>query len=194
MDYQIENIRFSEATISYFEDTELTIQIPSENLSNYPVSNNKIIYIKAENSSTLCSASAPLELIVNLPPVFNNIGTIEVCDNDTNTYDLSQLDSVIVDDPNNVNLSYHSNINDAENNLNPLPNTFNYTGNFYTFFVRIEDLNTGCIIIPSFNLQINPNPVAFQPSNLNDCDDDYDGFLAFDLSLQKKYKNYIKRK
>ena len=52
-------------------------------------------------------------------------------------------------------------------------------------FARIEDPNTGCIIIPSFNLQINPNLVAFQPPNLNDCDDDYDGFFVFDLSQQK---------
>lgn len=187
-DFQLLDRITTDLEISYYEN-ELEVEDLSKQIidpNNYVnTSNPQLVYIKVTNILTHCYSLIPLELIVNTPPATNFIGTIEICDNNTNTYDLSQLDNVLVDDSNNVNLTYHNNINDAENYINPLPNIFNYIGNFYTFFARIEDPNTGCIIIPSFNLQINPNPVAFQPSDLNNCADDYDGFAKFDLSQQK---------
>jgi gliding motility-associated-like protein len=187
-DFQLLDRITTDLEISYYEN-ELDVEDLSKQIvdpGNYiNTINPQVVFIKVTNTLTNCYSVRPLELIVNTPYPTNFVGSIQICDNDSNTYDLSQLDNVLVDDSNNVNLSYHNNINDAENNLNPLPSIFNYTSNFHTFFARIEDRNTGCIIIPSFNLQINPNPVALQPSNLAYCDDDYDGFIVIDLSQKK---------
>ena len=146
------------------------------------ISNSKTVYIKVANTLTTCFSVISLELIVNLPPASNSIGTIEICDNDTDTFDLSQIDNLIVDDTSVVTISYHSDPNDAENNLDPLSSTFNYTASNHVIFIRLTDINNGCPIVTSFNLQINENPIANTPPDLIDCDDDFDGVLAFNLS------------
>lgn len=178
----------TDLSISYFEDIN-DVEDPSKeiaNSANYTnINNPQTVYIKVTNNLTGCYTIVPLDLTVNLPTPTNTIGTIEICDNDTNTYDLSQVNSMVVNDPNTAIISYHNSLIEAENNSNPLPDIFNYSNSFNTFFARVEGPISGCTIIQSFNLQINPNPVAIAPPNLEDCDDDYDGFLTFDLSQQK---------
>ena len=153
------------------------------NPSNH-YSNTGTIYIKVANTLTGCYSTIPLELTVNTPPPTNIIGTIQICDNETNTYDLSQVDTIIVDDPSIPIISYHNTDTDAISNINPIGNTFNYTVASHTIHVRVSDVTTGCYIIQPFNLQINPNPIAITAPSLIDCDDDFDGFLTFDLSQQ----------
>ncbi|WP_299552919.1 T9SS type B sorting domain-containing protein [Seonamhaeicola sp.] len=148
-------------------------------------SNTQTVYIKVWNNLTGCYSVIDLELIVNLPPQTNNLGTIEICDNDTDTYDLAQVDSMVVNDTNLVNISYHGSLPDATNNTGALANIFNYTANLHEFFVRVSDATTGCPIITSFNLQINPNPVANSTPDLISCDDDYDGFFEFTISTTR---------
>ena len=173
--------------ITYFEN-EADVEDTTKEITNSSAYNNtsspQTVYIKITNSLTGCYTVKPLDLIVNTPPSVFSIGTIQICDNDSNTYDLSQLNSNIVRNPETFNINYYTNPSDAENNSNALSNIFNYTNNFYTFYLRIENPNTGCFTTTSFNLQINSNPVATTPPNLEDCDDDYDGFLTFDLSQQ----------
>ncbi|MFV9550517.1 choice-of-anchor L domain-containing protein [Algibacter sp. PT7-4] len=142
----------------------------------------KTIYIKVANNLTSCFSIIPVNLFVNLPPSIHTIGTISICDNDTDTYDLSQVNTMVVDDTSAVNISYHNNQNDAENNVSPLSNTFNYTSSNHEIFIRVSDITSGCAIITSFNLQINENPIANTPPDLVDCDDDYDGMLNFNLT------------
>ncbi|MGZ0016406.1 choice-of-anchor L domain-containing protein [Yeosuana sp. AK3] len=187
-DFELLDRVTSDLEISYFENEAEVEDVSKQiiNPSNYNnIGNPQTVFIKVTNTLTNCYSIRPLELTVNTPAPTNFVGTIQICDNETNTYDLSQINTLIVNDPSVVNLSYHSSVTDAENNSNPLSNIFNYTGNFHTFYVRVEDPNTGCLITPTFNLQINPNPVAIAPSNLEACDDDDDGFFVFDLSQQK---------
>lgn len=144
-------------------------------------SNAKTVYIKVANTLTKCFSIVPLELGVTLPPPTNNIGTIPICDNDTDTFDLSTVDAMIVDDPSLVTISYHDTQSDADNNLAPLSNIFNYSASSHTLFIRVSDNTTGCFIAPSFILQINQNPIANTTPGLVTCDDDFDGFFEFDL-------------
>ncbi len=187
-DFQLLDRITTDLAITYFENEEDVEDISKEitNPTNYTnVSNPQTVFIKVTNILTGCYSVVPLDLIVNTPYPTNSIGTIEICDNETKTYDLSLVNSMIVDNPSNVIISYHNSLIEAQNNTSILPNTYKYTTSFHTFFARIEDIDTGCVTITSFNLQINPNPIAIQPPNLEDCDDDYDGFLVFDLSQQK---------
>lgn len=146
------------------------------------ISDSKTVYIKVANTLTTCFSVIELELLVNLPPASNTIGIIEICDNDTDAYDLSQIDNLIVDDTSVVTISYHSTQSDAENNLAPLSNIFNYTASNHDIYIRLLDINNSCPIVRPFNLQINENPIANTPPDLIACDDDYDGILPFNLS------------
>lgn len=168
-----------------------TNEIPDP--TNY-ISNSKTVYIKVANTLTGCFSVIPLELVVNLPPPTNNLGTIPICDNDMDTYDLSQIDNLIVDDISTVSISYHNSQNDADNNTSPIGTTFNYTSSNHIIYVRVSDINTGCPIVTSFNLQINPNPVAnTPPANVTEqCDDNYDDLLAFNLTQSSALSNAIR--
>ena len=187
-DFEILDRVQSNLIINYFEN--LTDINPNDGLDNSNEipnpstfnSNTKTVYIKVANTLTGCYTVITLELIVNFPPSTNTIGTIHICDNDSDTYDLSQVDNLIVDDPTMVSISYHDTLSDADANVAPLNNNYNYTANNHTIFVRVSDLNTGCHISNSFVLQINQNPVANTPPDLVDCDNDYDGVQNFDLT------------
>ena len=189
-DFQILDRVQSNLIVNYFENfSDIN---PNDGLDNTneildPTnfnSSSKTVYIKIANTLTGCYTVLNLELIVNLPPTINTIGTINICDNDTDTYNLSIIDSIIVDDISLVNISYHDTFNNAENNISPLNTTYNYTSNNQTIFIRVSDALTGCYITSSFNLQVNENPTPNTPPDLIDCDDDFDGFLDFDLSSQ----------
>ncbi len=147
------------------------------------ISNSKTVYIKVANILTECYSVIPIDLIVNLPPATNNLGIIEICDNDTDTYDLSQIDTMLVNETSLVTISYHNDSNDAENNDSPLGTIYNYTASNQDIYVRVTDTNNGCHIVVPFDLQINPNPIANTPPDLIECDDDFDGLLEFDLSV-----------
>ncbi len=185
--------------INYFEDLNDINQNDGLDNSNEIldpqnfISDSKTVYIKVANTLTGCFSVIPLELVVNAPPTTNSLGTISICDNDTDTYDLSQVNSMIVDDTNLVNISYHNTPSNANNNI-AIGNTFNYTASNHTIYVKVSDINTGCPIVTSFNLQINPNPVAIAPplTTTEKCDDDYDGLFPFDLSQSSELSNAIR--
>ncbi|MDU8886097.1 choice-of-anchor L domain-containing protein [Yeosuana sp. MJ-SS3] len=186
-DFQILDIRQNDLTIQYFESlTDLELNANAiANANNYSnLSNPQTVYIKVTNTVTQCYSAIPLDLIVNVPPSVNNIGTVDTCDNDTDTYDLSHINNLLVNNVNDVIISYHNSQSEAETYTNPLGSTFNYTASNHTIYARIIDAQTGCPIVTSFILQINQNPIANSPQDLIACDDDYDGFLAFDLSVQ----------
>ncbi|MFD1163151.1 choice-of-anchor L domain-containing protein [Hwangdonia seohaensis] len=149
--------------------------------TNY-MSDTKTVYIKVANTLTGCFSVIPLDLVVVSPPPTNNIGTIEICDNDTATFNLATVDAQIVNDPSAVSISYHDNQNDADNDQNPIGTTFNYTASNHIIYVRVNDPLVNCPITVPFNLQINANPIANTSPDLVECDDDYDGFFEFDLS------------
>ena len=189
-DFQILDRVQSNLSVNYFENlSDINESDGLDNTNKIPdptnfISNTQTVYIKVANTLTGCYTLINLDLIVNLPPIINSIGTINICDNDTNTYDLSQVNSMLVNDTSMVNISYHNSLSEAEDNLNAINNTYNYTSNSDIIFIRISHVSTGCHITSSFNLQINENPTPNIPPDLIDCDDDFDGFLSFDLSSQ----------
>lgn len=188
-DFEINDRVQSNLIINYFEnfsDINPNDGLDNSNEISNPSSynsNSKTVYIKIANTLTRCYSVIPLELIVNLPPPTNTIGTIEICDNDSDTYDLALVNSMIVNDTNGVTISYHNTQNDADTNINPLPNPYNYTASNHTILARVSNNTTGCFIVQAFILQINPNPVANTTPSLISCDDDFDGFFEFDLSV-----------
>lgn len=184
--FQVDNVRFGGITYRYFEDASLNAEISSSQLTNYAVTGTSTIYVEVE-TDTGCTDSSALELQVNLPPTLLNIATMEDCENISRAYDLSRVDSFVVHTSSNVTISYHNSLPNAQNNTgiyNGKIFTYNTTGN-YTIYVRVEDEITGCPAFTSFQLEISSNPIANTPPNLIGCDDDFDGMLEFDLSLNE---------
>lgn len=187
-DFEINDRVQSNLIINYFEnlsDINQNDGLDNSNELTNPtayISNSKTVYIKVANTLTSCFSVIPLELQVNLPPPTNTIGTIAICDNETDTYDLQLVDAMIVNDQTDITISYHNTQNEADIGANALPSTYNYTSTSHTLFARVSDNTTGCYITPSFVLQIYSNPVANNAPDLISCDDDFDGFFEFDLS------------
>ncbi|MDG4716369.1 T9SS type B sorting domain-containing protein [Winogradskyella marincola] len=147
-------------------------------------SSPETVYARVRNATTDCFSVVPFELIINSPPTINQFGVYDICDNDTNTLDLHDIDLILVDNTFNVLISYYQTTDDAENDNNALSTDYIYTNTIENLVARVEYTTTGCYAIYPFELHVNPLPVANQPDNIVDCDDDFDGQLAIDLSQQ----------
>ncbi|MEW4924984.1 choice-of-anchor L domain-containing protein [Algibacter sp. 2305UL17-15] len=173
----------TDITINYFENMadvdDDVLAIPNPNTY---ISSSKTVYIKVTNNQTTCYTVIPLELEVMPIPVVIFNGTFPICDNDTNTFDLSTIDDMLVDDASTVSINYYNSAVNAQNNTGALSNIYTYTSTSHVIHTRIENITSGCIALSNFTLQINPNPIANTPQNLIECDDDLDGFLIFDLT------------
>ncbi|QEE51268.1 hypothetical protein FUA48_17365 [Flavobacterium alkalisoli] len=82
-------------------------------------------------------------------------------------------------------VTYHLTEEDAEEGFNPIiPDNAFSTTTSVTIYVRMENALTGCSNTTSFEIIIAEAPVAGQPNDLNLCDDDGDGFVMTDLTVQ----------
>ncbi|MBN4058061.1 T9SS type B sorting domain-containing protein [Olleya sp. AH-315-K02] len=186
-EFEILDIRNNDIVISYFESEEALDEDinPILNPGSYTnITNPQTVYVKVINVISNCHVALSLDLSINLPPAINDIPSIEICDIEASVYDLAEATTILIDDLTNVNVSYYLNTVDAENAQNAIGNTYTYNSDSVTLFIRAENSNTNCAIISSFNLIVNPNPIANTPPSLEDCDDDYDLELIFDLSQQ----------
>lgn len=184
---EVLDIRQDDILVTYHEslDDVESGSNPISNPSNYSnIANPQTVYIKITNTVSNCYVTIPLDLIVNLPPTINDIGNYPICDNDTNSFDLNETLDALIGNQEHVAVSFYSNQTDANNNQNALSENYTYSSNNDTIFIRAVNTQTGCIAIDSFNLRVNPTPNAVTPPNLEACDDDYDGMLVFDLSVQ----------
>jgi gliding motility-associated-like protein len=181
------DIRPEDLVVAYyenFEDTE-TDSNPIANPESYTnTSNPQTTYIKITNIVSNCSTIYPIELVLNPPPIINDFMTYNVCFNGTGFVDLTEINPIATDVNFNVLFSYYSNEADALAGTNALETNYNYITNNDTLFLRAEFSTTRCFDVYEFNLRINPLPIANQPQNLIECDDDFDGMQLFDLTNQ----------
>jgi len=186
-EFEILDVRSNGIVISYFQNLE-TLESNTNTITNPEsytnISNPQTVYVKVENTLSNCYVAIPLELEVNLPPAINTVPTIEICDNDADTFDLNVATQLLFTDTTNTLITYYLSITEAQNNQNNIGNTYNYTSSNQTLYVRAENTITTCVAISSFDLVVYQNPIANTPPNLQACDDDYDFALFFDLSQQ----------
>lgn len=184
-EFEILDVRDDDIVVTYFpslEDAEAdTNQILNpESYEN--ITNPQTVIIKVNNTISDCFVTVPVELIVNLPPSFNENVVLETCDNDTNTVNLHDVRIDLIGVQPSVNLFYYLTEEDAENDTNAINNIFTYTTNTTTIYVRAVDSISGCFATSSFVLQVNPSPSVENIGTINFCDDDYDGFLVVNLT------------
>ncbi|WP_431158719.1 choice-of-anchor L domain-containing protein [Winogradskyella poriferorum] len=145
---------------------------------------NETIYTFVRNLTTGCFIIVPFDLNINLPPEVNEIENYTTCETETNTIDLGDINYELVGLNLNAEISYHLSEADADANINPLDNNYAYNANNIAIFARIAFSTTKCYTVHAFQLNIAPNPIAFQPMEVEYCDDDDDGILSINLNEQ----------
>jgi gliding motility-associated-like protein len=83
-------------------------------------------------------------------------------------FDLSAQNATILGDqhPDNYSVSYHVSLEDAENNLNPLPASYANISNPQTIYARVVHNSIAlCHDVVSFDLHVNDNPVLQATNN-----------------------------
>ncbi|MGJ8661252.1 MAG: hypothetical protein ACSHXL_04385, partial [Bacteroidota bacterium] len=148
------------------------------------------IYVRIENSSTGCSATTTLQLIVDPLPTTLAVTAYELCDS-TNTgdeeeaFDLSTKTTEILDGQVSVAVRYYANATDAEVGLNEITTPYTNISNPETVVAVLTNTLTNCSSSVSFDLVVNPLPLLMAPTALEVCDDGTpDGITEIDLSLK----------
>jgi len=152
-----------------------------------------------------CEGIGQFYLQINQVPTVNPYGDLILCDDGDDgdfvngivqTFDLESQTPIILgtQDPLNFTVSYHLTDLDALSGANPIMNTSMYentTPNLQTIYVRVTNNTTGCFTNhTSFDLIVNPLPIANFVVDLEVCDDNTDGSAqngfsqSFDLELQ----------
>ncbi|WCO00346.1 T9SS type B sorting domain-containing protein [Psychroserpens ponticola] len=169
LDVRIDDINISyHETLENAENSSGTILDP-DNYTN--TSNPQTVYIKVTNTLSNCYSIQPINLSVNLPPLINAFQEYQICYNSTSSFDLNDINFIIVNDDTDVVFSYYQSLSDAQNSANALDTNYTYSTSNDTIFSRIEYATTGCFYIYPFELIINPLPIANQPPGLQACDD-----------------------
>lgn len=190
--------------VSYYEaedDANL-----GENKITFPYTNNmnlgnpQTIYVRVNNAeNSNCSDVTEFQLeIFSTPQIAEEINNIEICDNLIDfsdgiaTLNLEDLKSTIrgLQDESETAITFHKSEENANDNVVALP--LNYTNTIAfeeTIYIRIENtsnpvsLSTNCFSIGSFDIIVNPIPVANDLSILQ-CDEDGipEGFTTFNIN------------
>jgi gliding motility-associated-like protein len=146
------------------------------------------IFVRVTNNETDCYTDhSTFNLIVHPLPIANFVDDLEVCDDNSDgsarngfsqTIDLESQTSGIIgtQDPAIYSVTYHRDLNEAQNGLNPLVSPFsNNTVNRQTIFVRVFNSDTQCANgISNFDVLVNPEPTFETISNLSECDNNDD--------------------
>jgi gliding motility-associated-like protein len=146
------------------------------------------IFVRVTNNETACYTDhSTFNLIVHPLPIANFVDDLEVCDDNSDgsarngfsqTIDLESQTSGIIGTQSSAiySVTYHRDLNEAQNGLNPLVSPFsNTTVNKQTIFVRVFNSDTQCANgISNFEVLVNPEPTFETISNLSECDNNDD--------------------
>ncbi|WP_026775181.1 T9SS type B sorting domain-containing protein [Polaribacter sp. Hel_I_88] len=183
--------------ISFYEtrDDRTAVVNAIADISNYRNINfpsdvtRQTIYFKITNkNNNNCSGTGELYLRTNTVPEAANVPDLELCDdaNDgdgTNgivqSFDLESQTAAILNgqNPADFTVTYHLSAADANAGFDAQSSPFaNTTRDSQTIFVRVTNTTTGCFTDhTSFNVIVNPIPVANFVEDLEICDDNSDG-------------------
>ncbi len=122
-----------------------------------------------------------LAQVANQPPNLQVCGT-----NDTAIFDLTLTEPYIIggQDPTFLVVTFYESQADANNALNVIafPESYINSINPQIIYARLEDSSNGNFDTTSFEIYAIPAPTIFEPTPLEYCDPDNDGFGEFALT------------
>lgn len=180
-------------TISYYKDDLYTDLIV--NPTNYINTNQlETIYAKVVNvQNPACFTTTFFQVEVFNLPVINAALSLKQCDDNNDgfsAFNLTEVNELVVPSTADLSFSYHHNLADAQNDVNPIINETAYvnsTMNTSVVYIRVENEN-GCYRIATLNLIVSTTfiPASFHRV-FNVCDDENsgsntDGIASFNFS------------
>lgn len=178
----------TDVVLSFFDEDGTILPYP---LPNPYLTSSKTILARVESiSNAICFEETTIEFQVNAVPIAYAISNDFVCDDISNDgehlFTLSNYDAQILGDQSSSSFEvlYFNNLEDAQNNLNALQNSFIVDSESVIVFARIQNVNeASCFDITSFELGVHYFPIAQQPENISICDDSFnDGFTYIQLN------------
>ncbi|NRD22715.1 T9SS type B sorting domain-containing protein [Winogradskyella litoriviva] len=176
--------------VTYIDESGNLLPSP---LPNPFITDTQTMTARVENQlSAICYDETTINFIVSEQPTANPIANDFVCDDIGNDGEhiflLSYYDSQILNgqSQSKFEVFYFENNMDAQNNMNPLSNSYIVSSSSQTIFAKIQNVNNpDCFEITTFELGVHYLPIANQPEDILVCDDETnDGIEAFDLSVQ----------
>ncbi|NNK83836.1 MAG: T9SS type B sorting domain-containing protein [Flavobacteriaceae bacterium] len=180
------DIQNSQATYSWYLDGNLLSGETSPTLDAI-VSGNYEVNIEIPLNDMVCIISDSVNIDVNSSQTIYGIADFVLCDPEedgSEFFDLTLMSSDILNSlpAGNYNLSYHTLESDALNGTNPIT-SITSSNSSLPIFIRIEDIDNGCLTFGSFSVIVNPVPNVSSVSDISLCDDeDNDGSLEIYLS------------
>ncbi|KAK6020798.1 hypothetical protein OSTOST_13541, partial [Ostertagia ostertagi] len=183
-------------TVTFY--TDLTdAQTPRNNITSIAAytSPSDTLYVRVQDNATGCFDIVELELIVNPLPnsLQPNYPQYSLCDNTQSPaseigyelFDLpSKVDDILLGQTGMV-VTFYPSLTAAQNNLTPIT-TFPYRNAIQyvqTLGIRITNSQTGCYVISTMDIRVEPLPTLIPPSSpYTLCDQDQDGYTTFDLT------------
>lgn len=143
---------------------------PNNEISYYNQTNPDTLYIKGENDTTGCFVIMTLDLEVLPIPEAHTPNNLIECDTPPNDgfafFDLTEAESEILgaQNPNNYNITYYLNQQEAEVSGLSITNPENYENsavNGETIYARVDIVgDSQCYAITSFDIEVVPSPDA----------------------------------
>ncbi|WP_241483433.1 L-type lectin-domain containing protein, partial [Kordia zhangzhouensis] len=184
----------ADVSITYHSNvTDATNNINS--LSTLHTGNNgETIFVRIESTEigNDCFAITSFQLFFDPLPIANPVANIAVCDDSSNdgveSFDFTNLNATILgsQDSSLFTITYHTSQPDANNGINTLSFPFVNTAPCQQIYARIENnMNPACFNTTNFQICVNNQPIANQPSDMIACDADGNGVENYDFSTQE---------
>ncbi|MCF6133561.1 adhesin, partial [Flavobacterium sp. WG47] len=166
------------------------------NVTNYTnaTPDTQTLYVRVEDNLTGCFDIVTLTLVVNPLPnsLQPNYPQYSLCDNDQTrigyeVFDLaSQIDDILLGQT-GMEVTFYQSLGDAQNGTLQIPNTSlmyeNVIQYVQTLGIRITNQATGCYVISTMDIRVEPLPSLIPPAQpYTLCDQNQDGFTTFDLT------------
>ncbi|MEZ4877988.1 MAG: choice-of-anchor L domain-containing protein [Flavobacterium sp.] len=156
------------------------------------VIDQETIYVRVETTATGCFDIVDFDIIVDPLPmsIQPNYPQYSVCDNDQSNigfevFDLQSQVANILLGQTGMNVTFYPSLTDAQNDTNAIttPSYQNTIIYVQTLGIRITNTTTGCYVISTMDIRVEPLPTPIPPTQpYTVCDDDQDGFAQFDLA------------
>ncbi len=163
--------------VSYYE-TPTDAQFGSNAIVSNPYHNivswSQPIYVSVYNPlDPSCKTLTSLQLVVNPRPMANpTITDYKLCDTNgdgVEGFDLTTKTAEILNTQTGVAVTYYTTQVNATTGSSAINTAFLYVAASSTLWVRLENTLTHCYSVSSFNLVVNPLPMAIQPPTMNLC-------------------------
>ncbi len=157
-------------------------------LQNPYYGSTQTIYVRViDTANPSLPSYTTLSLVVNPKPIANQApDMIQVNNTPIGTFDLTSQTPIILGNQSSLGytVAYYHSYNDANNSMNPLPNTYSNPANPEIIYAKVTNTVTYCFNICTFYLVVNPFQIN-QPTAYVVCDDNNDGIAcSFILSTK----------